>query len=117
MRFLGRAMFSIGGNAPALATLLASSFQAWQDTIYGPGVFSPDVERQLDQEVRDVVAGLDEAVGNMVQGSFALFPKLLELIAVPLLTFYMLLDGPRLVREARGFPPPGRQGGARQVMK
>ena len=114
---LGRAMFSTGGNEPALAHRLAATFQAWRDTIYGTGVFSPDVERQLDQEVRDVVAGLDEAVGNMVQGSFALFPKLLELIAVPLLTFYMLLDGPRLVREARGFLPPGRQDDARELMK
>ncbi|TMB61742.1 MAG: AI-2E family transporter [Chloroflexi bacterium] len=105
---LGRAMFSTGGNEPALAHRLAATFQAWRDTIYGTGVFSPDVERQLDQEVRDVVAGLGESVGNMVQGSFALFPKLLELIAVPLLTFYMLLDGPRLVREARGFLPPAR---------
>src|SRR5207245_2569274 len=79
---LGRAMFSTGGNEPALAHRLAATFQAWRDTIYGTGVFSPDVERQLDQEVRDVVAGLDEAVGNMVQGSFALFPMLLELIAI-----------------------------------
>src|SRR2546428_4797115 len=114
---LGRAMFSTGGNEPALAHRLAATFQAWRDTIYGTGVFSPDVERQLDQEVRDVVAGLDEAVGNMLQGSFALFPKLLELIAVPLLTFYMLLDGPRLVREARGFLPPARPDVARELMK
>jgi len=106
---LGRAMFSTGGHEPALARRLATTFQAWRDTIYGTGVFPADVERQLDQEVRDVVAGIGETVGNMVQGSFALFPKLLELIAVPLLTFYMLLDGPRLMREARGFLPPARQ--------
>jgi predicted PurR-regulated permease PerM len=114
---LGRAMFSTGGHEPALARRLAHTFQAWRDTIYGTGVFPPDVERQLDQEVRDVVAGLGEAVGNMVQGSFTLFPKLLELIAVPLLTFYMLLDGPRLMREARGFLPPARQDDARDLMK
>jgi predicted PurR-regulated permease PerM len=114
---LGRAMFSTGGNEPALARRLAATFQAWRDTIYGTGVFPPDVERQLDQEVRDVVAGIGETVGNMVQGSFALFPKLLELIAVPLLTFYMLLDGPRLMREARGFLPPTRQDDARELMK
>jgi len=114
---LGRAMFSTGGNEPALARRLAATFQAWRDTIYGTGVFSPDVERQLDQEVRDAVAGIGETVGNLVQGSFALFPKLLELIAVPLLTFYMLLDGPRLVREARGFLPAARQDDARELMK
>lgn len=114
---LGKAMFSTGGNEPALARRLAATFQAWRDTIYGTGVFPQDVERQLDQEVRDVVAGLAEAVGNMVQGSFALFPKLLELIAVPLLTFYMLLDGPRLAREARAFLPPARQDDATELMK
>src|SRR5260370_21759747 len=52
----------------------------------------------------------------MVQGSFSFFPKLLELIAVPLLTFYMLLDGPRLVREARGFLPLPRQDDAGELM-
>ena len=114
---LGRAMFSTGGQEPALARRLAATFQSWRDTIYGTGVFPPDVERQLDQEVRDVVAGIGETVGNMVQGSVALFPKLLELIAVPLLTFYMLLDGPRLVREARGFLPSARQDDARELMQ
>jgi predicted PurR-regulated permease PerM len=114
---LGRAIFSTAGHEPPLARRLAATFQAWRDTIYGTGVFPPDVERQLDQEVRDVVAGLGEALGNMVQGSFAFFPKLLELIAVPLLTFYMLLDGPRLVREARGFLPLSRQDDAEELMK
>jgi predicted PurR-regulated permease PerM len=114
---LGRAVFSTGGNEPALAHRLAATFQSWRETIYGTGVFPPDVERQLDQEVRDAVAGLGEAASKMVQGSFALFPKLLELIAVPLLTFYMLLDGPRLAREARGFLPAARQEEARELMK
>src|SRR5256885_16961209 len=84
---LGMAMVSTGGNEPALAHRLAATFQSWRDTIYGTGVFPPDVERQLDQEVRDVVAGLGEAVGNMVPGSFALFPKVLERIAVTLPNF------------------------------
>ena len=53
----------------------------------------------------------------MVQGSLAFFPRLLERIAVPLLTFYMLLDGPRLAREARGFLSPSRQGDAGELMK
>jgi predicted PurR-regulated permease PerM len=53
----------------------------------------------------------------MLRGSFAFFPRLLELVAVPLLTFYMLLDGPRLAREARGFLPPSRQGDAQDLMK
>lgn len=114
---LARAMFSTGGHEPALARRLAMTFQSWRDTIYGTGVFPPDVERQLDQEVRDTVAGLGESVSNMVQGSFAFFPKLLELIAVPLLTFYMLLDGPRLLREARGFLPAARQGDAADLMQ
>jgi predicted PurR-regulated permease PerM len=114
---LGRALFGTGGNEPQLARRLGATFQAWRDTIYGTGVFPPDVERQLDQEVRDLVTGLGEAGANMLQGSLAFFPKLLELVAVPLLTFYMLLDGPRLVREARGFLPPSRQGDAQDLMK
>src|SRR2546430_2080628 len=99
---LGRALFGSGGTEPQLARRLSATVQAWRDTIYGTGVFPPDVERELDQEVRDLVAGLGEAGANMVRGSLAFFPKLLELVAVPLLTFYMLLDGPRLAREARG---------------
>src|SRR5256712_1960251 len=79
---LARAMFSTAGNEPPLARRLAATFQSWRDTIYGTGVFPPDVERQLDQEVRDVVAGLGDAVGNMVQSSFAFFPQILGLIAV-----------------------------------
>jgi predicted PurR-regulated permease PerM len=114
---LARVLFSTAGHEPPLARRLAATFQAWRDTIYGTGVFPPDLERQLDQEVRDVVAGLGEAVSNMVQGSFAFFPKILELIAVPLLMFYMLLDGPRLVREARGFLPPSRQDEAGELLK
>jgi len=114
---LARAMFGTGGNEPQLARRLGATFQAWRDTIYGTGVFPLDVERQLDQEVRDLVAGLGEAAASMVQSAFSFFPKLLELIAVPLLTFYMLLDGPRLLREARGFLPPSRQEDARELMK
>ena len=114
---LARAMFSMGGHEPPLARRLGVTFSAWRDTIYGTGVFPPDVERQLDQEVRDLITGLGEAATNMVRGSFAFFPRLLELIAVPLLTFYMLLDGPRLAREARGFLAPSRQGDAQDLMK
>jgi predicted PurR-regulated permease PerM len=114
---LARAMFSTAGHEPPLARRLAATFQAWRDTIYGTGVFPPDLERQLDQEVRDAVAGLGETVSNMVQGSFAFFPRLFELVAVPLLTFYMLLDGPRLVREARGFLPASRQDEAGELTK
>ncbi len=114
---LAKAVFGIGGHTPPLARRLAVTFSAWRDTIYGTGVFPPDLERQLDQEVRDLVTGLGEAVSKMVQGSFAFFPRILELVAVPLLTFYMLLDGPRLVREARGFLPPSRQGDAEDLMK
>src|SRR5260370_20598841 len=93
---LARAMFSMGGHTPPLARRLAATFSAWRDTIYGTGVFPPDVERQLDQEVRDLVTGLGEAASGMVRGSFAFFPRLLEFVAVPLLTFYLLLDAPRL---------------------
>ena len=114
---LARALFGTGGTEAPLARRLGVTFQAWRDTIYGTGVFPEDVERQLDQEVRDLVTGLGEAAANMVQGSLAFFPRLLELIAVPLLTFYMLLDGPRLAREARGFLSPSRQGDAGELMK
>ncbi|HEY4845706.1 MAG TPA: AI-2E family transporter [Candidatus Dormibacteraeota bacterium] len=114
---LARALFGTGGTEAPLARRLGVTFQAWRDTIYGTGVFPADVERQLDQEVRDLVTGLGEAAANMVQGSLAFFPRLLELIAVPLLTFYMLLDGPRLAREARGFLSPSRQGDAGELMK
>jgi predicted PurR-regulated permease PerM len=114
---LARTLFGTGGTEAPLARRLGVTFQAWRDTIYGTGVFPPDVERQLDQEVRDLVTGLGEAAANMVQGSLAFFPRLLELIAVPLLTFYMLLDGPRLAREARGFLSPSRQADAGELMK
>jgi predicted PurR-regulated permease PerM len=114
---LGRALFGTGGTEPQLARRLGATFQAWRDTIYGTGVFPPDVERQLDQEVRDLVAGLGEAGAKMVQSSLAFFPKLLELVAVPLLTFYMLLDGPRLIREAQGFLPPARHADAQELLR
>ena len=114
---LGRALFGTGGTEPQLARRLGATFQAWRDTIYGTGVFPPDVERQLDQEVRDLVAGLGEAGAKMVQSSLAFFPKLLELVAVPLLTFYMLLDGPRLIREAQGFLAPPRQADAQELLR
>jgi len=72
---LGRAMFSTGGQEPALARRLAATFQSWRDTIYGTGVFPPDVERQLDQEVRDVVAGIGEPWAIWCRAQSRSFPS------------------------------------------
>lgn len=113
---LARALFGTGGHEPQIARRLSQTFQDWRDTLYGTGVFPPPLQAQLDQEARDFVSGLGDAAAAAVSGSLMWFPKLLELIAVPLLTFYMLLDGPRLVREVRGFLPPAQRDPARELM-
>jgi predicted PurR-regulated permease PerM len=43
-------------------------------------------------------------------------PKILELVAVPLLTFYMLVDGPRLTKEVRDFLSPAHRQTAADLM-
>ena|SRR2546421_423663 len=106
---LGRALFGIGGQEPQIARRISQSFQALRNTMYGSGVFPPALQAQLDQEARDFVSGLGDAAVAAVSSSLMFFPKLLELVAVPLLTFYMLVDGPRLAREARAFLPPSQQ--------
>jgi predicted PurR-regulated permease PerM len=113
---LAKAIFGTGTHEPQLARRIISSFQYWRDQLYGTGVFPADVEKQLDQEVRDFVKGLGEAATAAVTATFLFFPRLLELIAVPILTFFMLLDGPRLVREALSFLPPAQQKPAEELL-
>ena len=113
---LARALFGSGGHEPQIARRLSQTFQDWRNTLYGTGVFPPPLQSQLDQEARDFVSGLGDAAAAAVGRSLMWFPRLLELIAVPLLTFYMLLDGPRLVREVRGFLPPAQREPARELM-
>jgi len=114
---LGRVLFGTGGQEPQIAHRLSATFQDWRNTIYGAGVFPPSVQQSLDQEARDFVSGLGDAAAAAVSASLTFFPKLLELIAVPLLTFYMLLDGPRLTREIRSFLPAAQQEPAAEMMR
>ena len=113
---LGHALFGAGGHEPQIARRLSQTFQDWRNALYGTGVFPPALQGQLDQEARDFVSGLGDSAAAAVSGSLLWFPKLLELVAVPLLTFYMLVDGPRLVREARGFLPPPQREPARELL-
>jgi len=106
---LARVFFGSGGHEPPIARRLSTTLQGWRNTLYGTGVFPPSLQQQLDQEARDFVSGLGDAAAAAVSASLMFFPRLLELVAVPLLTFYMLLDGPRLTRELRGFLPPAQQ--------
>jgi predicted PurR-regulated permease PerM len=114
---LGRVLFATGGHEPQIARRLSMTFQDWRNTLYGTGVFPPSIQQQLDQEARDFVSGLGDAAAAAVTASFSFFPKMLELIAVPLLTFYMLLDGPRLTGEIRSFLPAAHQQPAGELMR
>jgi predicted PurR-regulated permease PerM len=114
---LARVFFGSAGHEPPIARRLSGTFQSWRNTLYGTGVFPPSLQQQLDQEARDFVSGLGDAAAAAVSASFMFFPKLLELVAVPLLTFYMLLDGPRLTRELRGFLHPAQQLPAAELMR
>jgi predicted PurR-regulated permease PerM len=113
---LARVLFGSGGQTAPIAQRLAATLQDWRDTIYGAGVFPPSVQQALDQQARDFVSGLADAAVAAVSASLAFFPKMLELIAVPLLTFYMLVDGPRLTREFRSFLPVAQQKPADELM-
>jgi predicted PurR-regulated permease PerM len=113
---LAQIFFSGGGHEPQIARRLSATFQAWRNTLYGTGVFPPTLQQELDQEARDFVSGLGDAAAAAVSASLMFFPKLLELIAVPLLTFYMLVDGPRLTRELRSFLPPVQQQPAAELL-
>ena len=114
---LARVFFGSAGHEPPIARRLSMTFQSWRNTLYGTGVFPPSLQQQLDQEARDFVSGLGDTVAAAVSASLMFFPKLLELVAVPLLTFYMLLDGPRLTRELRGFLPPAQQHPAAELVR
>ena len=114
---LGRVLFGSGGQEPQIAQRLSAAFQDWRNSIYGAGIFPPSVQQSLDQEARDFVSGLGDTAAAAVRASLTFFPKLLELIAVPLLTFYMLLDGPRLSHELRSFLPAAQQRPAAELMR
>ena len=113
---LARALFGSGGQEPQIANRLSQTLQDWRDAIYGSGVFPAPLQAQLDKEARDFVSGLGDTAARAVSASLMFFPKLLELVAVPLLTFYMLLDGPRITREIRSFLPPGQRESAELLM-
>ena len=113
---LARAVLGTSGEPPLIARRIAGTLQYWRDTLYGTGVFTPDIERQLDQEARDFVSGLGDAAASAFTASLGFFPKLLEVVAVPILTLYMLADGPRLAGEARSFLPPSQQAAAGELM-
>jgi predicted PurR-regulated permease PerM len=114
---LAHVLFGTSGQEPQIARRLSATLQDWRDALYGTGMFPPAVQQQLDQEARDLVNGLGDAAAAAINATLAAFPKLLELVAVPLLTFYMLLDGPRLSREIRAFLPPAQHQAAGELMR
>lgn len=113
---LSRALLGSGGHESIIARRVARTVGFWRDALYGTGVFPAEVERQLDEQARNFVSGLGLMGVRAVTASLLFFPKLLELIAVPLLTFYMLADGQRLMREARSFLPIEHQGPAADLL-
>ncbi len=113
---IGRALFGASGHQPQIARRLSQTFQDWRDTLYGSGIFPPQLQADLDQEARDFVSGLGEMAASAMNASLLFAPRFLELVAVPLLTFYMLVDGPRLTREVRGFLSPAQRQTASDLM-
>ena len=113
---IGRALFGAGGHQPQIARRLSQTFQDWRNSLYGTGVFPPQLQAELDQEARDFVSGLGDWAAGAVSASLMFAPRLLELVAVPLLTFYMLVDGPRLMREVRQFFSPAHRQIAADLM-
>jgi predicted PurR-regulated permease PerM len=114
---LVRTVFSSGGEQSLLARRLTSTLQYWRQVLYGTGVFPPDVEQQLDHDVGGLLSGFGAGVTRAITRSVMLFPRLLVLIAVPLLAFYMLADGERLARDTRRFLPVPYQSGAAELMR
>jgi len=114
---LGRVLLGTGGHDPLIARRITRTIEVWRDTVYGSDVLPPEVETQIDQQARAFVNGLASMAVKAVTASLLFFPKLLELIAVPLLTFYMLMDGPRLMREIRGFLPVEHQAPAAELLR
>lgn len=105
------------GGQSVLARRVTSTLQVWRQLLYGTGVFPPEVEQQLDQQVSGFVNGFGTGVAKAVARSLMLFPRLLTLVVVPLLAFYMLADGERLTREARRFLPTSYQAAASELMR
>ena len=113
---IARALFASGGHEPQIARRLSQTFQDWRNTLYGTGVFPAQLQVQLDQEARDFVSTLGDWAAAAVSASLMFAPKILELVAVPLLTFYMLVDGPRLTKEVRDFLSPAHRQTAADLM-
>jgi predicted PurR-regulated permease PerM len=109
---------SIGnaGHEPLVTQRVVGTLASWRDKLYGTGVFPPDVQRELNQDARDFVNGLGDAAVQGLTRSLLYFPRLLELVAVPLLAFYMLADGPRLADGFRALLPAAHQEMAGQLM-
>jgi predicted PurR-regulated permease PerM len=105
-----------GGHEPLITQRVVSTLASWRDKLYGTGVFPPDVQRELNQDARDFVNGLGDAAVQALTRSLLYFPRLLELVAVPLLAFYMLADGPRLAAGFRSLLPSPHQELAGQLM-
>ena len=105
-----------GGHEPLITQRVVNTLASWRDKLYGTGVFPPDVQRELNQDARDFVNGLGNAAVQALTRSLLYFPRLLELVAVPLLAFYMLADGPRLAAGLRGLLPRAHQEVAARLM-
>lgn len=105
-----------GGHEPLITQRVVGTLASWRDKLYGTGVFPADVQRELNQDARDFVNGLGDAAVQALTRSLLYFPRLLELVAVPLLAFYILADGPRLAAGFRGLLPDSQQEPAGRLM-
>ncbi|HYM51640.1 MAG TPA: AI-2E family transporter [Candidatus Limnocylindrales bacterium] len=113
---LVQAAVGSGGHEPVLTQRVVGTLASWRDKLYGTGVFPPDVQRELNQDARDFVNGLGDATVQGLTRSILYFPRLLELVVVPLLAFYMLADGPRLAGSVRALLPRAHRPAASQLM-
>jgi predicted PurR-regulated permease PerM len=113
---LVQAFAGSGGHEPLLTQRVVGTLASWRDKLYGSGVFPPDVQRELNQDARDFVNGVGDAAVKALGQSLFYFPRLLELVAVPLLAYYMLADGPRLATGIRGLLPRLHQPAAAELM-
>lgn len=67
----------------------------------------PAVKQAIDAQIGRAETLLLASIGNMTQGVFSLFGQALNLLVVPFLAFYMLLDLPLFRHRIEVWLPPG----------
>jgi len=97
------------GRGEPRSPALAATFQSWRDTITGAGVFPRTSNGSSTRRCATWWPDWARPLATWCRASFALFPKILELIAVPLLTSTCSLMGHGSVRRPRipAFFAPG----------